>query len=189
MKSPGEGGLLKDARLEEPRVYVGWYPVRPDVTGLKEPEALTTVPSILIAPTPAKVRAVEERFSDRYDDIYRPKEMGGTFGVSMLFAVYEPGDRLPGFSEHPTPELLIEATEQGLFTLTDWMDELCAHLLAAKTIPGTDLFLREATLERSLYTEMGMLPDKRPIFYGFVNATFGCYSNEAQNGHIKGLLE
>lgn len=189
MKAPGEDNRLTDILRAEPKAYVGWAPARADLTGEMDPDAPSVCPSILIGLAPSKSRDMEEKRFDRYNSIHRPKEMGATLNVSMLLCVYEPGDRLPGFRENPTPELLVEATEQGFFALMDWIDELCGKLLAAKNIPGTDLFLWENTLAYSPYLEMNMLVDKRPFYYGFVNCSFGHYSDEAPNGTVKQLLD
>ena len=68
----------------------------------------------------------------------RPPELGQTLAVSILFGVYEPGIRLAGYVENGDIALLEEGTEQGLFTLLDWMDDCMALLLKEKRVPGTD---------------------------------------------------
>ena len=68
------------------------------------------------------------------------------------------------------------------------MDDCIELLLGQKMIPHTDLFLDEATTTYSLYTDQSYVVDRRPIYYGFVNATFGCYAEEGQNPAIENYL-
>ena len=111
--------------------------------------------------------------------------MGQHLAVSILFAVYEPGIRLPGFIDSAGENgkgldmsLILEGTQEGLFTLFNWMDDCMTKLLGQKMIPGTDLTLEEATMTYSLYTDQSYVVDRRPIYYGFINTSFGCYADE-----------
>ena len=83
---------------QEPRCYIAYYPAMPDESGLIT-EALTLAPSILILPNVGKLKEVEEKRFDRYSGVHRPQELGQTLAVQLLFCVYEPGIRLPGFAE------------------------------------------------------------------------------------------
>jgi len=85
--------------------------------------------------------------------------------------------------------LFVEGTEQGLFTLTDWMDDCIEKLLGAKFIPKTDLFVNEATMAYSLYTDQSFVVDKRPLYYGFVTVTFNCYAEEGVNNSLDQYLK
>ncbi|MBR0408654.1 MAG: hypothetical protein IJI53_11500, partial [Clostridia bacterium] len=138
---------------------------------------------------------MEEKRFDRYNNIHRPQEMGQHLAVSILFSVYEPGVRLPGFidtvgekGQGLDPSLILEGTEQGLFTLMNWMDDCMEKLLGQKMIPKTDLFVQEDTVTYSLYTDQSYVVDRRPIYYGFVNVVFGCHVNEGYNPDIEKLL-
>lgn len=84
--------------------------------------------------------------------------------------------------------LLMEGTEQGLFCLTNWMDDCVSGLLAAQSIPHSDLFLQEATLQYGLFTDQSYVVDKRPLYYGFVNFKFGCYADDKNNKAINDYL-
>ena len=86
-------------------------------------------------------------------------------------------------------KLFQEGTEQGLMTLLNWMDDCIEKLLGQKFIPHTDLFLNEASMVYSLYTDQSFIVDKRPIYYGFVNAEFSCYANEGANPSIEQYLQ
>ena len=175
---------------QEPQVYLGWYPRRPDQTGSYQQEANNVCPGILVMPSSGYIKNTEEKRFDRYNGVHRPQEMGQTFAVSILFSVYEPGIRLPGFTDNRRDMTLIrEGTEEGLFTLTDWMDDCIRKLLGDKYIPNTDLCLNEAETTYSLYTDQNYVVDRRPIFYGFINAVFGCYADEGLNSSVQKFLE
>lgn len=198
MKTPGrdkEGNedITVIAR-QEPVVYLGWQPTRPDITGDLQIDPTNVCPGILIAPSLSNVHYVEERRFDRYSNVHRPQELGQWLNVSVLFSVYEPGIRLPGFVESASSRSGLDistfkdGTEEGLFTLMDWIDDFHESLLAVKSIPGSDLYVDETSITYSPYTESGFIVDKRPIYYGFVNVKFQCYSNEKNNSKINELL-
>lgn len=185
MKAPSIDGEIGEIIRDTPRCYIGWFPTRPDETTLMPQEAKATCPSILMMPNPSLMRYTEDQHFDRYKNIERPRAFGQNLAVSFLFTVYEPGTRLPGFVQSaaegtPDPKLILEATETGLFTLTDWMDDFREKLLNLKHIPGTDLFLNDQDERNvySLYTESNFIVDKRPLFYGFCNVVFSCYADD-----------
>lgn len=191
MKAPGENNDIRDIRRQEPRCFLAWQPTRPDRTGFKDPDPLSVCPSILIMPNAGHFKYVEEKRFDRYKGIHRAQELGDTLSVSILFSVYEPGIRLPGFKDADNRidmSKIMEGTEQGLFTLLDWMDDLQQALLATKFIPNSDLFLSEETGVRSLYTDQSFVVDKRPIYYGFINCDFKCYADDGGKSDINDLL-
>lgn len=191
---PADRDIRKFA-YQEPRCYLGWQPTRPDETGNLTPDPVSVTPGILIMPNAAHAKNVEEKRFDRYSGVHRPAELAQTLAVSILFSVYEPGIRLPGFSLAAESNELIdmslfqEGTEQGLMTLLNWMDDCIEKLLGQKFIPHTDLFLNEASMVYSLYTDQSFIVDKRPIYYGFVNAEFSCYANEGANPSIEQYLQ
>lgn len=198
MKSPGrdaEGNEdITVIATQEPQVYLGWQPTRPDASGMLNIDPLNVCPGILIAPSIGNVKYVEEKRLDRYNSIIRPQELGQWLNVSILFSVYEPGIRLPGFVESADSEdgldmsKLVEGTEQGLFTLMDWIDEFKDALVSEKSIPDSDLIVDEMSLTYSPYMESGYIADKRPLYYGFVNAKFQCYAEGKNNSKINEYL-
>lgn len=191
LKAPGERNDIREVCYQEPVCYLAWQPTRPDRSGFREVDPLNVCPSVLIMPNAAHFKEVEEKSFDRYGGIHRPKELGDTLSVSILFSVYEPGIRLPGFvDENGTIDMtrIMEGTENGLFTLMDWMDDLQQALLSQRFIPNSDLFLSEETGVRSLYTDQNFVVDKRPIFYGFINCEFKCYSDDGGKNAIDELL-
>lgn len=192
MKAPAKDGSLDEIIRQKPRVYIAWFPTRPDVTGLMPPEAVATAPSILIMPNASSPRFTKDQRTDSFRGVHRSRSFGQTLAVSMLFTTYEPGTRLPGFVQSvqggsPDPENLMEATETGLFTLTDWMDEAMAKILKANLIPGTDLYIDEQMENDvySLYTDSNFVQDKRPYFYGFLNIEFHAYADKGSAGNYK----
>lgn len=195
MKAPAPDMNITEIKRQKPSCYLGWAPSRTDETGHITEVPYSTTPGILVMLNPAYAKYVEEKRFDRYNDVHRSPKMGQHMAVSILFSVYEPGVRMPGFvaSAHETGEgmdmsLLMEGTEQGLFTLYDWLDDCKEKLLRDKSIPETDLYVEEETITYSPYTDQSYIVDKRPIYYGFVNVSFQCYADEGNNGKVKGLL-
>ncbi|MBQ8507217.1 MAG: hypothetical protein IJ466_07310 [Clostridia bacterium] len=212
MKAPGQDMNIADIRMKEPDCYIGWMPQRKNTETCEfEEDYLSTSPSITIMPSTGRAKAVEEKRFDRYNGVHRPQEMGQTLTLQLLFSVYEPGIRLPGFVDSAdrqdridiSPEnyesailkrgidmeLILEGTQEGLFTLTDWMDECMEKLLGAGHIPGTDLFVNEASIAYSLYTDQSYVVDKRPLYYGLITVEFACYAKEAPNAEIRAILD
>ena len=193
MKSPAKSGRIADAYYKEPTCHVGWAPAHIDRNGVMHMEE-SLAPSVLIMPKPGYVKNMEEQRYDSDNHIKRPQEMGQTLPVDILFCVYEPGIRLPGFSESAgrkegaDPSLLMEGTEQGLYTLTDWMDDLMEKLIGGRIIPGTDLLLNDAKAAYSLYTDQSYVVDKRPLYYGFITCEFNGHANESVNPKLKEIL-
>ena len=181
LKAPAPDFDISKVTTQEPRVYLAWSPTRTDQTGQMRTDPGNVCPGIVIMPNAAHAKYVEEKRFDRYSNIKRPQEMGQQVSVSILFSVYEPGIRLPGFVDSVEAgradlSLLQEGTEEGLFTLMNWMDDCMEKLLGQRMIPHTDLFLDETTLVYSLYTDQEYVVDRRPIYYGFVNCTFFAYA-------------
>lgn len=197
MKAPAPDMDITEFVRQEPHCYLAWQPAHPNENGYMETDPISVCPGILVMPNASKVKDMPEERFDRYNNVHRPQELGQTLSVSILFSVYEPGIRLPGFvgdeetggDEVLDMSKLMEGTEQGLFTLMDWMDDCSEKMLAEKFIPGTDLFVNEASMAYSLYTDQSFVVDKRPIFYGFINVVFGCYANEKPNASIDEFLK
>jgi hypothetical protein len=196
LKTPDESFDITQIKMQQPQCFLGWPP-RWALTAEESYDKLllNVCPGILVMPNPSEGKFMEEKRFDRYNDIRRPKELGQSLAVSMLFSVYEPGVRLEGFvkAEGSAEEFdmtkLREGTEQGLFTLFDWMDDCRDKLLGSKGIPHTDLILEEESLIYSLYTDQSYVVDKRPIFYGFVNVKFRCFADEKTDPSITSLLD
>lgn len=195
MKTPaGNMNIAKIAR-KVPEVYLAFSPARIDAAGRLKDDLTNVCPSIIIMPNPAYAKYMEEKRFDRYNDVHRPQKMGQHLSLSMLFSVYEPGIRLPGFIDSAGENgkgldmsLIREGTEEGLFTLLDWMDDGMEKLLGQKMIPHSDLSVEEASMTYSLYTDQNYVVDSRPIYYGFINVSFMCYAEESANNEINKLL-
>lgn len=188
MKAPSPDGDFTKICRQEPRVFLGWQPSRPDSSGYLEPDPISVCPAITIMPNAAHAKYVEEKRFDRYNRISRTQEIGQGFNVNMLFSVYEPGIRLPGYTDTQNIDRVIEGTEEGLFTLYNWMDDCVEKLLSIKEIPNSDLFVMEAEMTYSLYTDQSYIVDKRPVFYGFVNLECMGYANEHVEPEINKYL-
>lgn len=195
MKAPAPDMDITKIVRQEPRCFIGWYPTRPDSSGQLMVDPVNVCPGIVIMPKASSAKNTEEKRFDRYNNIRRSQELGQTLSVDILFSVYEPGIRLPGFAESAeSPEgldmsLFVEGTEQGLFTLTNWMDDCVEKLLEQKFIPSTDLFVNEASIAYSLYADQNYIVDKRPIYYGFVTVIFNCYAESGVNNSIEQFLK
>ena len=188
MKAPAPNNNIGEIVRQEPRCYLGYAPQREDSTGVFREDPASVCPGIIIMPNHAYAKYMEEKRFDRYNNVHRPSMLGSHLAVSILFSVYEPGTRLSGFidsmDEHGQGldmSLIMEGTEQGLFTLLDWMDDCKEGLLRDKMIPGTDLTVEEETMTYSMYTDQSYVVDRRPIFYGFVNVTFNGYADQGAN--------
>jgi len=188
MKAPGENGSIAEIVRQQPKCYLAWAPMRKDQTGYIIDDTLSVCPGIIIMPNPAYAKYMEEKRFDRYNNVHRPSLMGSHLAVSILFSVYEPGIRLPGFidsvGEHGQGldmELIMEGTQEGLFTLLDWMDDCKECLLRDKMIPKTDLSVEEETITYSLLTDQQYVVDRRPIYYGFINVSFNGYADSGAN--------
>lgn len=184
-KAPAPDLDITKIVTQQPKAFLGWAPTRLDKTGQAQQDPFSVVPGILIMPDSGVAKRAEEKRFDQRNGIRRPKELGQKLTVTMLFSIYEPGIRLPGFIDSAAESgygldttLLAEGTEQGLCTLLDWMDDAIELLLGQKFIPHTDLFLDEETLINALYADQKYISDRRPLFYGFLNMTFDCYANE-----------
>lgn len=196
MKVPGHKMDYGEILRAEPKCFIGWAPARLAETGQFRSEAESVCPGILVMPNQAYAKYTEEKRFDRYNNIHRPQEMGQHLSVSILFSVYEPGTRLPGFvdsfQEHgqgADMSLILEGTEQGLETLLNWMDDCTEKLLGQKMIPGTDLAVEEDTVMYSLLTDQNYVVDRRPIYYGFINVSFLCYAEEGTNPDYEKYLK
>lgn len=195
MKAPAENMDIGTIQRQEPTVHIAWAPGRTDKAGNLLEIPMSTVPGILVMPNPAYAKYMEEKRFDRYNNIHRPQEMGQHLAVSILFSVYEPGIRLPGFvimgekGEGLDPTLILDGTEEGFFTLMNWMDDCMERLIGQKIIPKTDLYVEEETITYSLYTDQNYVVDRRPLYYGFVNVSFGCYANDGNNPAIDQFLK
>ena len=128
MKAPAPGFDIMQIVRQEPKCYIGWAPTRPDETGEITYSAANVCPGISVMPRQRYAKLVEEKRFDRYNSIHRGQELGSQFPVDILFSVYEPGIRLPGFIETGDMKLLEEATETGILTLYDWMDDCVEKL-------------------------------------------------------------
>lgn len=196
MKTPGRDrdgreDILQIAR-QQPAAWLGFYPMRPDSSGVLRPDPLNVCPGILISQIPDYAKFVEDERFDRYLNVHRSQELGQWLNINFLFSIYEPGIRLPGFVQSAETGLdmskLVEGTEEGVLTLADWMDDLKDALIAASTIPGTDMIVSEKSITYGPLIESGYIADKRPIFYGSVNARFQCSSDPMYNKTIDDFL-
>lgn len=195
LKAPADNMDLTKIVRREPGCYIGWAPSRSNDKGLFLTGENIVCPAITIMPRSAYAKYTEGKRFDYANGVVRPMDMAQHLAVDMLFSVYEPGTRQPGFvqSGKDTGEgldatLLADGTEQGLFTLTNWMDDAMEKLLERKMIPGTDLYMEEETMTYSLYYDQSYIVDKRPIYYGFVSLSFMCYVEEGQNPEVEKYL-
>jgi len=189
MKAPPNSMDTLDFTYQDPKVYIGFAPQRPnpfDPSG----DRVSVAPSIIVMPNPAKQAYIEEKRWDRFDKIRRNKEMGQHFNVTMLCTVYEPGVRDAAFAMEDNIDVkhIDEGTEQGIFTLSDWMDDIRDRLLSQQFIPNTDLFLDAESLIEAFYTDENYIVDKRPLYYGYVACDFGCFAERHEQNPIDDFL-
>lgn len=195
LKAPGENGNIGQIVTQRPRCYLAFAPSRMDEAGRIVDDPVSVVPGIIIMPNASYAKRADEKRFDRYNKVYREAQVGSHLSVSILFSIYEPGTRLPGFIDSMDERgrgldmsLILEGTEQGLFTLLNWMDDCKEALLRDKLIPSTDLSVDEESITYSLYTDQEYVVDRRPVYYGFINVTFVGYADEGANPSINDYL-
>ena len=195
MKTPAQNMDVKQVKRQEPKPYLAFLPTRNDASGYVDEMPLNTIPGIIILPTTSYAKNQEEQRFDRYNNVHRSKDLGKTLSVRFLFMVYEDGVRMPGFIDKIEQgqgmdlSLVIEGSEEGLFMLIDWMDTCMRKLLGQKQIRGTDLAVVPSSVVYDLYTDQKYAADKRSIFYGMVDVTFRCMTEEEFNDDINAILE
>lgn len=193
MKTPAPNMDVRQIARQEPKVFLAYAPMRPDESNpTGEIDPLNVSPGIIIAPTFGNLKYMEEQRFDRYNNVHRPKEMGQSLSVQVMFFVYEDGVRLPGFIDSAMNgeydmSLIREGSQDGLETLLNWMDDFKDALLSTKGIPGTDMFLNEAESQYGLYSDQKFVADRRPAFIGMVTVTFQCHADE-YNDEVNRLL-
>lgn len=184
------GPDIRDFSMGEPRVFIGWQPLRPDEPGKLDPsDPFSVCPAITLMPGAGNVRLVEEKSFDRSMGVRRGQDMGQHMNIQALFTIYEPGVRLPGFAAgmdagNPDMGLIQDGTEEGLRTLLNWMDDAKELILRERGIPGTDLTLDDDHFMASLYTDQQYIVDRRPMFQGFLNIPFRGYASKG-NDHYR----
>ena len=194
MKTPAAGMDVTRIERQEPKVYIGFYPTRPDQTGEIHPDPMNAAPSILIMPVGGDARLNELKYGDIRKGTARPPELGQTLRTQVLFSVYEDGVRMPGFIEQARGgdwdiSLVREGSDEGLFLLLDWVDDFREKLLAARVIPGTDMALEDDQLTWAMYADQHFISDRRPLYYAYLNVIFRMHSDEAQNRAFRELLD
>lgn len=181
------GPNITDFTMAEPRAFLAWQPARPSEAGkVDSRDPISIAPSITIMPNAAYVRYTQEHRFDRYQKISRTQDMGQSLTLQILFSIYEPGVRYPGFADgmdagHPDMSLLKDGTEPGLQTLVEWMDDAMELILRERTVPGTDLVLEDDNFMYSLYSDQAYIQDRRPLYQGFLNVEFKCYANQGND--------
>lgn len=185
MRTPGADGTIDKVCYEEPRVYVGYYPIKQETQEVPR----CAIPSILIMMAPGHAYMDQEERLDRYGGIKRSEDLGQVLALQLLFTCYEPENRGVDFGVSGRISDLDEYTEEGFYQLTGWMDELQSALMGAESIPGSDLMVWKNSVQPSPVLENGYLIDKRPIYRGVVNCKFRCYVNRALNENLRNLLD
>ena len=196
MKAAGKNMDLGEIRRVQPCCFLGFAPSRLNENRRYQEDVEAICPGILIMPTLSNAHYAEEKRFDRYNNIHRPQEVGQHLAVTILFGVYEPGTRLPGFvdsvgekGQGMDTSLLLEGTEEGLFTLFNWMDDCKEKLIGQRMIPGTDLAVDQESITYSLYTDQNYVVDKRPLYFGYLNVTFDCHADEGTRPAVQAFLE
>lgn len=195
MKTPAPNMDVTKVVRQEPKPFLVFLPTREDASGYVDQMPLNTIPGIVILPTTSYAKNMEEKRFDRFQGVHRPKAAGKQLSIRFLFMVYEDGLRLPGFidkierGEGMDMSLVIEGSEEGVFTLIDWMDDCIHKLLGQKAIANTDLAVIPETVVYDLYTDQKYVSDKRSIFYGFVDVTFQCLATEEYNDELSQYLD
>jgi len=193
---PGQD-ITKYLDKREPSIFLNFMPMRPDQTatiaGVNPPNV---APSITLLIDNSMGKYMEDKRFDTYNKVHRTKTFGQQLNIQALFTVYEDGVRLPGFIDkvEANPEdfdmtLIREGTQEGLFTLLNWMDDYRDSLIATKIIPDSDMYVNEESIIYTLREDQKYPSDNRPLFYGVVNVSFNCYSEHKDNPEIRSILD
>jgi hypothetical protein len=183
MKTPGDTDF--SVVYTQPRAFVALYPWR-----LTETTEYSIAPSILIIPDVSPAQDPRTYAYDRAEGVARSRDLGAQLNIRMIFCVYEPGERLEDLQTSLNPvEDLMEVSNSGFFTLTDWMDEAAEQLLREKSIPGSDLFVYEDTIRWAPMMQEDAIVDQRPLYYGVLQAGFGGKSLRRESDIINDLLK
>lgn len=178
---------INDFTMAKPRVFLAWQPMKPDEPGkLLGNDPYSVCPSITIMPCASYIRYTKDQRYDHYDGLKRSQDMGQSLSVQVLFSIYEPGVRWPGFADSleagkADMSLLKDGTEAGLKTLVNWMDDAMELILRERTVPGTDLILDDDNAMYSLYTDQQYVSDRRPLYYGFLTIEFKGFANKGND--------
>jgi len=195
MKAPAPDGDIRKIVRQEPQTYLFLAPTRKDISDLARDIPPSAVPSIVVMPAASFASNIKEGMFDLRHEIKRSYEMGQQLVLQNVFSVWEDGIRQPGFLQklEDTGEmdmsLVADGTEDAALTLMNWMDDYMYLMLGTQTIPGTDMMLEKTTMTYSLYTDQQYLNDKRPVYYGYVNATFYCHADAKPNRDILDLIQ
>jgi hypothetical protein len=183
MKTPGETDF--SVVYTQPRVFVALYPWR-----LTEATEFSIAPSILIIPDLSPAQDPRTYAYDKSEGAIRSRDLGAQLNVRMVFCVYEPGERLSELqTSHNPVEDLMEVSNSGFYTLTDWVDEAVEQLLRDKSIPGSDLFVYEDTIRWAPMMQEDAIVDQRPLYYAVLQAGFGGKSLRRESSTIDDLLK
>ena len=201
-KTPSPDDAITNTKTAEPMVFLGWQPLwsamqaqtcSPHYAMRNDP--FSVCPAITVMPGTMPLNKVPEKRFDRYNKINRAGSMGSSLTLTILFSIYEPGIRLPGFEESLNSgkgldkNLMLDATEEGLLTLMDWMDDAVELMLRERIVPGTDLVLDEESAIRSLFTDQNFVVDRRPIFYGFLVVDFKGHADKGTEDGAKSRID
>lgn len=182
MKAPQNGpdGRSDDLLVaeKEPEVFIGMYPRRKNG---REREATRVAPSILFIPGTSLAERYREKRWDKYQNVKRQREMSAELNAQFLFTMYDPGLRIG--------ETIADNTEDAILSLVDWMMEWQRTLIGNKgRIAGTDLFVYDDSTVWSLLSNDESLDDRRPYYFGVVQASFGHYSNKTTDPELESIL-
>lgn len=171
-------------KYTEPKVYVGLYPQKAE-----NGEESKIAPSILILPGTSYSGKFKEKRFERYNNLHRQPDLMGELSVQWVFCVYDPGIRKKEYDGDIKREDIGENTEAAIYTLTDWMDELQAYIMGQEIIEGTDLYVLYDSVRWSLLNSEGSVEDRRPYYYGVVEAIYGTAVNRKENTSVNKLLD
>lgn len=169
----------------EPKVYIGLYPQKQGNTPKLESKM---APSILIVPGTSYAGRFKEQRFDQYKNLRRQPDLMAELSVQWIFCIYDPGKRVKEYAGEAKREDIKDNTEQAIFTLTDWMDELQAYLMGIEIVDGTDLYIMQDSVRWGILSSEGSVEDLRPYYFGMVEAIFGTYVNRKENQRINNLL-
>lgn len=170
----------------EPRCFLWYYP-----KSANGKPAYSVAPSMLIMLAGQNPAADTEEYLDSRHGISRPKELGAVTRFQVALTIYEPGERSSQArkTQDPHDVYLPEEEDAGAAVLNDWMESVTRCLIGEGAVPGSDMVLIEKEMEWAPLIDNGAIADRRPLYIGVLNVSFGALIQGDTNENVRALLD
>lgn len=166
LKAPADDENVKKAKWGPVAVYGAFYPIEQGLP-LFPPKH---IPSVLVMPLRGETRSSRE----------------SSLRVKFLVTVYEPGDRVDLPEDAAIGIGDLRDAGAGWRSLLLVMDKLRGALFSETRVPGSDLSVEK--VEWSLYTADQLVPDLRPYYCAWLDATLTCGEEPTRSAAVADIL-